>query len=89
RERIHAAIVATTLAPHTRALLQALALGDQQGLSDKDWQVLRKTGTSHLVAVSGLHIGLVAASGFWVGWSLWLAFVWLRMSLTRVTMAYF
>lgn len=89
RERIHAAIVATTLAPHTQALLQALALGDQQGLSDKDWQVLRKTGTSHLVAVSGLHIGLVAASGFFVGWSLWLAFVWLRLSLTRVTMAYF
>jgi competence protein ComEC len=42
------------------ALLQALVLGTRHGFQDEHWQVLRRTGTSHLVAISGLHVGLVA-----------------------------
>lgn len=42
------------------ALIQALALGERGGFDDRHWAVLRKTGTSHLVAVSGLHIGMIA-----------------------------
>ncbi|RXV71276.1 DNA internalization-related competence protein ComEC/Rec2 [Burkholderia stabilis] len=42
-----------------RGIVAALAIGDQSGIGD-DWRVLRNTGTSHLVAISGLHVGLVA-----------------------------
>ena len=42
------------------ALLLALVLGTRHGFEDEHWQVLRRTGTSHLVAISGLHVGLVA-----------------------------
>lgn len=38
----------------------ALLIGDKQGLSDAQWQLLRATGTNHLMVISGLHIGMVA-----------------------------
>ena len=41
----------------------ALALGDTRGLSDADWDVLRATGLTHLIAISGFHVGLVAGFG--------------------------
>ena len=40
--------------------VQALALGDTRRLSDRDWQILRATGLTHLIAISGFHVGLVA-----------------------------
>lgn len=40
-------------------LILALAGGDRRDLSDADWEVLRRTGTAHLMAISGLHAGLV------------------------------
>ena len=42
------------------ALIKALAIGDKSSISKQQWQVLTKTGTSHLMAISGLHIGLAA-----------------------------
>lgn len=52
-------------------LVIALALGDQSGLSQSAWSVLRRTGTNHLLAISGLHIGLVAGFAFWIAWRAW------------------
>lgn len=46
------------------ALIRGLTLGDRSALTDADWQVLRRTGTSHLMAISGLHIGLLATLVF-------------------------
>ncbi len=45
----------------------ALALGDTRGLDDHDWQVLRATGLTHLIAISGFHVGLVAGFGVLLG----------------------
>ena len=42
------------------AALVALVLGDGAGLAREDWQVLRDTGTVHLMVISGQHIGLLA-----------------------------
>lgn len=41
-------------------ILLALTLGITTSISTSQWQVFRNTGTNHLVAISGLHIGLVA-----------------------------
>ena len=46
------------------ALLTALSLGERGSFTDRHWDVLQRTGTSHLVAVSGLHVGLVAMFAF-------------------------
>ncbi|TWI53406.1 competence protein ComEC [Pseudomonas duriflava] len=40
--------------------LSALILGDGSGLSTRDWQLLRDTGTTHLMVISGQHITLLA-----------------------------
>lgn len=45
------------------AVLIALALGDQAGVRPQDWRVFSRTGITHLVSISGLHVTLVAALG--------------------------
>lgn len=51
---------------HT-GLLQALLLGDRSGLDSLQWAWLQRTGTNHLIAISGLHVGFVALLGFSLG----------------------
>ena len=53
------------------AVLTALAVGDRSGLEQDQWQTLRRTGTVHLMAISGLHIGLVAGMVFFLVRWLW------------------
>ena len=48
-------------------MLAALAIADRRGLLTSDRSVLSATGTGHLLAISGLHIGLAAAMGFYLG----------------------
>jgi competence protein ComEC len=42
------------------AVIVALVVGDQRGIEQPDWDVFNRTGVSHLVAISGLHITMVA-----------------------------
>lgn len=62
----------TELGEHTRAgLVTALTMGERQGIDQAQWQILRATGTNHLVAISGLHIGIVAGLVFFVMRRFW------------------
>lgn len=45
-------------------LVAGLAVGARGGVTDAQWRTLRATGTSHLLAISGLHLGLVAVLVF-------------------------
>ncbi|MCL7945783.1 DNA internalization-related competence protein ComEC/Rec2 [Marinobacter sp. ATCH36] len=46
-------------------LITSLMIGYRGHMEPKHWDVLKATGTIHLVAISGLHLGLVAAgAGF-------------------------
>ena len=45
-------------------LLQALLVGYRGGVSPEDKRSFSKTGTSHLLAISGLHLSLVASLAF-------------------------
>ncbi len=46
------------------ALLTALALGERFRFSEQHWADFRRTGTSHLVAVSGMHVALLGVVVF-------------------------
>ncbi len=48
-------------------VLAALAIADRRGLHARERGVLSATGTGHLLAISGLHVGLAAALGFFPG----------------------
>jgi competence protein ComEC len=48
-------------------MLAALAVADRRALLGRDRAILSATGTGHLLAISGLHIGLAAAMGFYLG----------------------
>ncbi|MEW6330627.1 MAG: DNA internalization-related competence protein ComEC/Rec2 [Pseudomonadota bacterium] len=52
-------------------IIVALANGDGRGLATEQWEVLRRTGTLHLVAISGLHISLIAGVVFFIARRLW------------------
>ena len=47
----------------SRGVLRALVVGDRSALSPQDKALFSATGTSHLMAISGLHIGLLAGIG--------------------------
>ncbi|KVE00808.1 DNA internalization-related competence protein ComEC/Rec2 [Burkholderia anthina] len=67
-----------------RGIVAALAIGDQSGIGDDDWRVLRNTGTSHLVAISGLHVGLVGAIAGWLVSMVWRRVRWRARAATLV-----
>jgi competence protein ComEC len=60
-----------------QGILLALALGYRNAIANDDWDLLLKTGTNHLMAISGLHIGMVAGLIYFL--VLW----WIRMALAR------
>lgn len=78
RDGMSRRIVATVPAPGAR-FVRALALGDTRGLDEADWRSLRATGLTHLVAISGFHVGMVALAGAWGLRAVW----WLWPTLPR------
>jgi competence protein ComEC len=50
-----------------KSILIALLVGDTSLVSPEQWGDLSKTGTNHLIAISGLHLGFFAIAGFFIG----------------------
>src|SRR5213079_2298045 len=73
RESIRDRFLETLGATPAAGILAALAVGDQRAISNEEWQLFSRTGVTHLMSISGLHVTLV--SGFFA----WLAgFAWRR-----------
>ena len=64
RQKLYDKLKTITAKTSYGGILIALAMGERTGISTEQWQVFRATGTSHLVAISGLHIGLLAGFVF-------------------------
>lgn len=52
-------------------LVAALTIGDTSALADEDWQNFRLTGTTHLIAISGFNVAIVAGVAFFLLRWLW------------------
>lgn len=59
RTRVQRTLSRTVLEDEPRALLSALILADRSAIEDETLDAFRSTGLMHLLAVSGLHVGLV------------------------------
>jgi len=66
RARLADRIERSALTADAAALLIALTIGERFKFGEAHWRILRRTGTSHLVAISGLHVGLVAGFVFFL-----------------------
>lgn len=78
REAMSARIAAAVPSASSR-YVRALALGDTRALDDTDWARLRAAGLTHLIAISGFHVGLVAGFCALCAAALW----WLWPALGR------
>ena len=67
RQRIAAALAGD---PYV-GMVTALVTGDQSGIAEDQWQVLQATSTVHLMAIAGLHLGVVAGLLFLLVRWLW------------------
>ena len=64
RESLRARIAAAIPGSSARAIVAALAIGDRSGLSDSQWESMRRAGVVHLVSISAVHIGFVFGVAF-------------------------
>lgn len=53
------------------AVMVALVVGDQHGIRQSDWLVFTRTGVSHLISISGLHVTMVAGLAAMLAGQLW------------------
>ena len=67
-QRLSAALPNSTVL----GIVQGLAIGETQAMSADQWRVFANTGTTHLMAISGLHIAMVA-----------MLFAWLSRAIAR------
>ncbi|MDR7192663.1 competence protein ComEC [Luteimonas terrae] len=63
--------------------VRALAIGDTRALSDLDWEALRATGLTHLIAISGFHVGMVGGFFALAATAVWWCLPWLGRWLPR------
>lgn len=54
-----------------QGLISALTVGERSQMGNSQWQVLQATGTNHLFAIAGLHIGMVSFISYFLGHFLW------------------
>jgi competence protein ComEC len=62
-------------------ILAALAVGDQRAISAEEWRLFNRTGVTHLMSISGLHVTMVSGLAAWLAGWLWRrsAFLMLRL----------
>jgi len=59
-----AAAMAAAVPPPEGAVLRALIVGDEEGIDADLREAFTRAGVVHVLSISGLHVGLVAAAGF-------------------------
>lgn len=69
RERIEGALPNSPYA----GVIVALVIGDQRAIEASDWQIFSRTGISHLVSISGLHVTMLASLAAAMAFALWRA----------------
>ncbi|MEW6386130.1 MAG: ComEC/Rec2 family competence protein [Thermodesulfobacteriota bacterium] len=76
-----------TVPPVPRAIYLAMLLGDQGEITPEMRRAFSRTGTSHLLVISGLHLSMVALVTFFLGfWGL-RRFPWLLLRVNAMKLA--
>jgi len=71
------------------AMIKALAIGDKSSMTPEQRDVFQKTGVSHLMAISGLHVGLVFIVVYFLSGYILYPFSWLYCRIPRPHLSLF
>nr|WP_314607241.1 DNA internalization-related competence protein ComEC/Rec2 [uncultured Janthinobacterium sp.] len=71
RAALRARILRSLEGKQYAGVIVALVVGDQRAIPQSDWQVFNRTGVSHLISISGLHITMIAGLFALGGGALW------------------
>ena len=61
RERVRARILAALPDDEYAGVIVALTIGDQRAIPEPQWRIFSRTGITHLISISGLHVTVFAA----------------------------
>jgi competence protein ComEC len=78
RARLRDRILAALPGKQYAGVIVALVVGDQRSIDQSDWAVFSRTGISHLISISGLHITMIAGL-----FALLASHLWRRSFFTR------
>ena len=73
REKVGGRITQALANQPYAGVIRALVVGDHSQISATEWEVYLRTGTNHLMSISGLHITMLAGLAFSL-----IAFYWCR-----------
>jgi competence protein ComEC len=82
RERVRDAMLLAYPDVRHPGVMQALVIGERGAMEAEEWRLFLHTGTNHLMAISGLHVGLVAGFTLFLARGLWRRSPWLRAGIS-------
>jgi competence protein ComEC len=71
RARIQQRIASVLANKPYSGVIQALVMGNDNNIMPEDWQIFLRTGTTHLMSISGLHITMLSGLAFGLASFLW------------------
>ncbi|TAK80965.1 MAG: DNA internalization-related competence protein ComEC/Rec2 [Betaproteobacteria bacterium] len=71
REAVRSRFFAQLGSTPAAGIVAALAVGDQRAIAAEEWQLFSRTGVTHLMSISGLHVTLVSGLFAWLAGFLW------------------
>ena len=71
RQSIFDALSSVSTGFDNPGFVQAILLGEKQNIAPEQLEAFQNTGTSHLLAISGLHVGIAALWSYWIVSGLW------------------
>jgi competence protein ComEC len=83
RERVRDVMFASYPGARHPGVMQALVIGERGAMTQDEWRLFLHTGTNHLMAISGLHVGLVAGFALLLAGLLWRRMPGLRARMSR------
>lgn len=66
RQRIESLIYLSSLSPSSKSFVATVLLGADDAMSDEMRDKFSRAGLSHIMALSGLHVAIIAAFIFWL-----------------------
>jgi len=57
-------IISQNVSSPQKEIIQAMTIGTQNEIPDDIREIFNITGTSHILSISGLHVGMIASISF-------------------------